>query len=361
VASVLSIFSDNIDSTNGFNPPIIVSDNSDKNTNNLGFIVTVSDDYDRYYSENDIEKDIIDPSDESKESDGIVASHLEQKGFGVISEEYYYASKDNTDINVAQNIVSSESVDFGIIIVDNTESKVDPVPKSTMNDTVVTTDETRKMESGTAWVSSQTKLQSNVSDTNFSTRRTDAGKTSSSERSNNTKAYVSNTIWNETGKTKSETSAVRRTTEILPAKADRKPVNKAYYRNVGPSAKLTRASSSAENSIMQDAIFSAIRNERYIDAINFLKGNLEKNSKDRLSFFYLGLTFYASSDFSGATRAFYACLNLDSHGLPDFLVEEFDSAESLENLYINYPGVELLIKSVELNPRDKSLYLNLFL
>ena len=124
---------------------------------------------------------------------------------------------------------------------------------------------------------------------------------------------------------------------------------------------------SAENSsqrdvrLSQNRVFSYIESERYFEAINLAKSNLERNPKDRLSFFSLGIAFYATLDFQGATKAFSACLTINKPNLPDFLVEELDSDKSLEDLFINYPGVESLIRSVELNPQDKSLYLNIFL
>ena len=111
----------------------------------------------------------------------------------------------------------------------------------------------------------------------------------------------------------------------------------------------------------QEKIYSAIRSMNYIEAANLSKSSLEYNSTDKYSFFSLGLALYSMSDFSGATAAFYTCLKFNDSQLPNYLVEEFDSGEHLKNTYIDYPGIDLIIRAVELNPQNKSLYVNLFL
>ena len=153
----------------------------------------------------------------------------------------------------------------------------------------------------------------------------------------------------------------RRTTAAGMGKTAQRASTRADRRDSSSSIALTRKTPPRSPGIRQDKIYSAMKSEKYVDAINLSKSNLERNSTDKLSFFSLGLALYATSNFSGATEAFYACFKFNDPSLPDFLVEEFDSHESLMNLYINYPGVDLLIRAVELNPKNKSLYINLFL
>ena len=324
VATVLYFFAGATDTLNGTRPPIIVSNNSDNNSSGLVVSDAISNGANKLVSNDDsgfknalntIIGSFLDQSvqetisdDESNKLPGLVTSLVEQSNQGASSADSSSASEDNIDTIVAQNIASSESVGLETIVIDNIVNKEESIQKSA--------------PSGAAQTSAET------------------GKT--------------------TGSTRAVQSEIKRTT-VNTARNERKPATRTVRQNTGTSARTTRTHSPAAIDLTQDRIFSAIKDERYDEAIDLSKRNLERNSKDRLSFFSLGVAFYASSDFYGATRAFYACLNIDGPGLPEFLVEEFDSAESLESLFINYPGVDLLIRSVELNPQDKSLYLNLLL
>ena len=150
--------------------------------------------------------------------------------------------------------------------------------------------------------------------------------------------------------TKRASNEVSRTTTFLSARA----VSSTPIRLTGKE--LPKGADAS-----QERIYSAIRSMNYDEAVNLSKGNLEKDPTDKLSFFSLGLALFSASDFSGATEAFYTCLKFNDSRLPDYMVEEFDSGEHLKNTYINYPGIDLIIRAVELNPQSKSLYVNLFL
>jgi tetratricopeptide (TPR) repeat protein len=314
VASVLYFYSEKIDPMKDFDPLVYISDSADKNVHNLELKAQVSDDSNSFVSGNEMSKDVV-VYNNGKISDGVVSSDLRLITSGANYEKSPFVSEDNINQNVAQNIIPPESVETRIIFVDNTENKGKSVPKDTKNEVRITTSELRKTTSRTSITASETR------------------------------------------KATSET----RTTVVIPAKANGEPTAKVERKYTGSFVKSTGKRSPIDMNLTQDKTFSAIRDERYLEAINLSKSNLEKNPKDRLSFFFLGVAFYASSDYSGATKAFYACLGLDGPALPDFRVEEFDSTASLEKLFVNYPGVGSLIQSVELNPQDKSLYLNLFL
>ena len=305
IVTVLFFFRGTIDTTIGQKLPIVISKNNDDNSSGSVINEAASNSANSYASDDGKFNVVIDASDDSNALNTFIASVLGQSWQGAGSIDSLNTSEDNIEKIAEQNIASSDSVDVGVIIVENAINKEKPIPK--------------EAPSGITQASAETKKTA---------------------------------------------SATRRTTVNPPRTSGgtaTRTATRASSQSMGSSARSTRVTSQTAIDLTQNRIFSAIKDERYFEAIDLSKSNLEKNSKDRLSFFFLGVAYYASSDFSGATRAFYACLNLDSPGLPDFLVEEFDSAESLESLFINYPGVDLLIRSVELNPQDKSLYLNLLL
>jgi tetratricopeptide (TPR) repeat protein len=301
VAGVIYFFSGTINTLNNNKPPIVISRSNDNNSSDSVINEAISDNANSSISDNERFDGIVDAIKDSIKLNTVVASVLEQSNRDAESTDSSLVSEDSAAKTIAQSIASSDSVNLDTIIVGNISDKGEPIQKGT--------------SSGTMQASAQ------------------AGNT---------------------------TSAIRKTT-VDPARTIEKPIARSNRQSMGSPARSARADSPVRIDLTKDRIFSAIKDERYTEAIELSKSNLEKNTSDRLSFFFLGVAFYASSDYTGATRAFYACLNLDSPSLPDFLVEEFDSIESLENLFINYPGVDLLIRSVELNPQDKSLYLNLLL
>ena len=254
--------------------------------------------------------------DNAETTNGKISSSLEQNTVSSVTPESSQVT--------AQNVISSEPANRETITVGNRETKEQYTPAVTGNDARRTTDSVRA-----------------------------EGRTPA--RATNVTPPV------QTARTTRVAPPVQtaRATRVAPS------VQPARAAHAAPPVQPTRAAPAqparAYSHYTQDEIFSAIRNEKYADAINLSKRNLERNPKDRLSFFSLGVAYYASSDFNGATRAFYACLTLDRPALPKFMVEEFDTNESLRKLFINYPEVELLIRAVELNPQDKPLYLNLFL
>jgi tetratricopeptide (TPR) repeat protein len=303
IACVLFFYSRREDPAAHFNPAIIARDNVDRNADDL--VVHVSDSDDLSGKSFDIAAN--DFVDGSKTSDEVISSDLGKIAFIAEAEKPSLSSDAGVDQTNMKNTASSGSPSIDIIIAYNTGDKEKTAAQKIVN---------------------RLKEISNVT----------------------TRAAVTA---NETRKMPVINTAKLNT--------DRKATTDVHSTSVGSPVKSTKAYSSISVDSTQNSALTAIKNERYIEAIELSKGNLERNPNDRLSFFSLGVALYATLDFSGAAKAFYACLTLDSHILPDFMVEEFDSTESLENLFINYPGVESLIRSVELNPQNKSLYLNLFL
>lgn len=160
--------------------------------------------------------------------------------------------------------------------------------------------------------------------------------------------------------TKNTTNASKKATITKPVATVEKAPAKAGSQT-SPSVKSTGKELAGGVDLTKDKAYSAIKSKQYTDAISLSQGNLEKNPNDKFSFYSLGLALYATSNFSGATEAFFTCLRFSDPRLPDYMVEQFDSAENLKNLSANYPGVDLLIRAVDLNPKNKSLYINLFL
>ena len=312
ISSVLYFFSEKVmEPARGFNPSVLIS--IDDSVNTHGFVAKVSDS-DGFNSmsfvaesKNEESKDISVYGfvNGSKSPDGVVSSDFGKTVFNANSGKLSFSSQDDINHSVDNNVVSPVPTSTDIVIADRIDNKKKAIQKGSGNSMRV-------------------------------------------------KA-------NDTGRTVRTVNEARKTTAVNSAKVNRKVAPMVYVKNTSSPAEYREEYSYRGVDSTQESIFSAIRNERYIEAINMSKINLERNPKDRLSFYSLGIALYATSDFPGATRAFYACLAFDSPNLPGFMVEEFDSAESLENLYVNYPDVESLIRSVEINPRDKSLYLNLFL
>ena len=312
IASVLYFLSEKtMEPARDFDPSIFISNIIDKNADDFEDIVLdsnylnsiSSDNESRFEESEDIA--VFGVTEGSRLSDSVVSSDLGQSA-------YVAKSEDSINQSGVINIVSSEPVSIDFIIVERIDNDRRPVNKNTGNN-----------------------VKSKVNET----------------------VRISRTAERMTG----TTSETAKSSEIDSVKVNRMVSSRVYSRNISPPVRSTEKYSRKGVDSTQNNIFSAIKSERYHEAINLSKINLERNPKDRLSFYSLGIALYAISDFSGATRAFYNCLAFDSPNLPAFMVEEFDSAESLENLYINYPGVESLIRSVEINPKDKSLYLNLFL